>query len=107
MFFRKSDSRGPASPEVTGFHDAATGSVQYVVADPGTRKAALVDIVQDFEPAAAAASHDSAREILDFVRREGLEVEWILDTHPHADHLMASAWLREELRAATGIGAKV
>jgi len=77
------------------------------VADPDTGKAALIDIVQDFRPAEAAASHDSAREIVDFVNAEGLEVEWILDTHPHADHLMASAWLRQELEAPNAIGAKV
>ncbi|RBI76033.1 MBL fold metallo-hydrolase [Roseovarius sp. TE539] len=107
MFRRKSPSQGSSSPEVTGFHDPASGSIQYVVADPDTGKAALIDIVQDFRPAEAAASHDSAREIVDFVNAEGLEVEWILDTHPHADHLMASAWLRQELEAPNAIGAKV
>jgi len=107
MFRRKSPSQGSNSPEVTGFHDPASGSIQYVVADPDTGKAALIDIVQDFRPAEATASHDSAREIVDFVNAEGLEVEWILDTHPHADHLMASAWLRQELEAPNAIGAKV
>lgn len=107
MFSQTSPSRGPGSPNVTGFYDQASGSIQYVVADPATNKAALIDVVQDFDPAEARSYHDSAQEILDFVTREGLEVEWILDTHPHADHLMASGWLREKLGAPNAIGAKV
>jgi len=107
MFSYTSKSQGPDSPDVTGFYDEASGSIQYVVADPATGKAALIDVVQDFDPAEARTRHDSAQEILDFVAREGLEVEWILDTHPHADHLMASAWLRDRLGAQTAIGAKV
>jgi len=107
MFSRTSPSQGRTSPTVTGFYDPASGSIQYVVADPATGKAALIDIVQDFDTAEARPRHDSAQEIVDFVTREGLEVEWILDTHPHADHFMASAWLREELGAPNAIGARV
>ena len=107
MFSQTSPSRGPGYPTVTGFYDQASGSIQYVVADPATNKAALIDVVQDFDPAEARSYHDSGQEILDFVTREGLEVEWILDTHPHADHLMASAWLRDKLGAPNAIGAKV
>jgi len=107
MFSRTSPSQGPKSPAVTGFYDPASGSIQYVVADPATGKAALIDIVQDFDTAEARPRHDSAQEIVDFVTREGLEVEWILDTHPHADHLMASAWLRDKLGAPNAIGARV
>ncbi|MEQ8898221.1 MAG: MBL fold metallo-hydrolase [Roseovarius sp.] len=107
MFSRRSPSKGPKSPEVTGFYEADTGSVQYVVADPATRKAALIDVVLDFDPASARTGTDSAREILDFVEREGLEVAWVLDTHPHADHMMASHWLSEQTGAPNGIGEKV
>ena len=107
MFSRTSPSQGRTSPTVTGFYDPASGSIQYVVADPATGKAALIDIVQDFDTAEARPRHDSAQEIVDFVTREGLEVEWILDTHPHADHFMASAWLREKLGAPNAIGARV
>ncbi|EDM70587.1 beta-lactamase-like protein [Roseobacter sp. AzwK-3b] len=107
MFSRTSPGTGAQSPTVTGFHDPATGSIQYVVADDSTKKAALIDVVLDFDPAEARTRHDSAQEIVDFVRSEGLEVEWILDTHPHADHLMASAWLKEQLGAPAAIGARV
>lgn len=107
MFRNTSPSTGPGSPRVTGFYDKATGSVQYVVADTATRRCALIDVVQDFDPRSAGTGFDSATEILDFVREEGLEVAWVLDTHPHADHLMASAWLREQTGAPNGIGGRV
>ncbi|WP_101068384.1 MBL fold metallo-hydrolase [Roseovarius salinarum] len=107
MFNRTSRSNGAASPVVTGFHDPATGSIQYVAHDPATKKAALIDVVLDFDPQHARTSTESAQAALDHVRREGLEVEWVLDTHPHADHFMASAWLKQQTGAPAAIGAKV
>ena len=107
MFTRQSPSSGPTSPRVHGFYDKATGSAQYVAIDEATRKCALIDVVQDFDPRNATTSHASAQEILDFVRDEGLTVEWILDTHPHADHLMAAAWLKDQTGAPNAIGEKV
>ena len=107
MTIRTSPSRGPGSPVVTGFHDADTGSVQYVAACPATREAALIDVVQALDTASARTSHAPAAAVLDHVEREGLRVAWVLDTHPHADHLMASAWLRERTGAPGAIGARV
>ncbi|MHA6327165.1 MBL fold metallo-hydrolase [Roseivivax sp. CAU 1753] len=107
MFTRTSASTGPGSPRVDGFYDEVTGSIMYVAQDPETGKAALIDVILDFNPASARTSTESADEILDFVAREGLEVEWILDTHPHADHVMAQAYLKEKLGAPTAIGEKV
>ena len=107
MFRRDSPSRGPGSPRVVGFHDGASGSAQYAAIDEATGSCALIDVVQDFDTRSVATRHDSAREILDFVAAEGLSVQWILDTHPHADHLMASHWLRTETGAPNAIGAKV
>ena len=66
MFHRTSPSTGPTSPEVSGFHDPATGSIQYVVADPTTRKCALIDTVLDFDPASARTTTTSAQAALDF-----------------------------------------
>ncbi|QIE46645.1 MBL fold metallo-hydrolase [Pseudohalocynthiibacter aestuariivivens] len=102
-----SPSRGPASPRVTSFYDDASGSLQYLVVDESTKAAALIDVVQDFDPANANTSHETAQEILEHAARDGLDVKWVLDTHPHADHLMASAWLRGQTGACNGIGAKV
>lgn len=104
---RTSPSRGPASPEVTGFYEADTGSIQYVVSDPGSGQAAIIDAVWNFDPKHARTSTESADEILRHVAERGLKVEWILDTHPHADHFMAAAYLKEKLGAPMGIGDKV
>ncbi|WP_425074266.1 MBL fold metallo-hydrolase [Sagittula sp. S175] len=107
MFTRTSPSTGPGSPEVTGFYESATGSIMYVAACPETKQAALIDVVLDFDPEAARTRTDSAKEVLNFVRDKGLTVAWILDTHPHADHLMASSWLKAQTNAPNAIGAKV
>lgn len=91
-------------PEVTGFFDKSTSTVTYVVADKGTRKAAVIDAVLDYDPAAGRISHESADLIAAFVKENGLTVEWVLDTHAHADHLTATAALRERFGAKSGIG---
>jgi glyoxylase-like metal-dependent hydrolase (beta-lactamase superfamily II) len=107
MFRRHSPSTGPGSPAVTGFYDAASGSVQYVAWDPATKQAALIDVVLDFDPPHARTRTDSAEEILAYVAEQGLTVAWVLDTHPHADHMMASAWLKQQTGAPNAIGEKV
>ncbi|WP_298745852.1 MBL fold metallo-hydrolase, partial [uncultured Brevundimonas sp.] len=93
--------------QVAALHDARTGSWQYVVSDPATGAAAIIDPVWDFDEKAAATTTRNADAILDHVRAAGLKVEWILDTHPHADHFSAAPYLRERLGAPTAIGEKV
>ncbi len=102
-----SASRGAKSAEVTGFYEQDTGSIQYVVSDPTTRKAAIIDAVWNFDPRHARIDSHSADEILRYVSAHGLTVEWILDTHPHADHFMAAAYLKDKLNAPQAIGEKV
>ncbi|SLN51491.1 Beta-lactamase hydrolase-like protein [Roseivivax jejudonensis] len=104
---RHSPSRGAGSPDVWGIYEPDTGSIQYVCADPSTRQAALVDVVLNYDPRSAATSEESLEQVLGIVADNGLEVAWILDTHPHADHLMASARLHERTGAPTAIGEKV
>jgi glyoxylase-like metal-dependent hydrolase (beta-lactamase superfamily II) len=104
---RHSPSRGPGSPDVWGIYEPDTGSIQYICADPATRKAALIDVVWNFDPKHYRTSTGSMDQVLDLVRDNGLEVEWVLDTHPHADHLMASAELKARTGAPAAIGAKV
>lgn len=104
---RFSPSTGPQSPNVWGIYEPDTGSIQYICADPTTKKAALIDVVWNFDPKHYRTSTESLDQILDLVRENGLEVEWVLDTHPHADHLMASAVLKERTGAPAAIGAKV
>ena len=104
---KTSPSRGPHSPEVAGFYEPDTGSVQYVVSDPATKRAAIIDAVWNFDPTNGRTGTDSADEILRQVEERGLKVDWILDTHPHADHFMAAAYLKDKLGAPQAIGAKV
>jgi glyoxylase-like metal-dependent hydrolase (beta-lactamase superfamily II) len=102
-----SPSTGPRSPEVTGIYEPDTGSIQYICACPQTGKCALIDVVLNFDPKSAATSTAAMDEVLGVVGDKGYEVEWILDTHPHADHLMASASLKQRLGAPNAIGEKV
>lgn len=106
-FTRYSPSNGAGSPDVWGVYEADTGSIQYVMACPETKKAALIDVVLNFDPKSARTSTQSAEKVLELVREQGLEPVRILDTHPHADHLLAAAWLKEQTGLPTGIGARV
>ncbi|MBB5723822.1 glyoxylase-like metal-dependent hydrolase (beta-lactamase superfamily II) [Loktanella ponticola] len=106
-FSRSSRSRGDGSPDVTGFYDDDTGSIQYLVSDPDTKRAALIDVLLGFSPESASVDTASAEAILRYAENEGLEIDWILDTHPHADHLMASSFLKKRLNKPNGIGNRV
>lgn len=94
-------------PHVKGFYDPKTGSAQYVVADPETNKAAIIDPVWDYDEKAGQVCTPNADEILSYIREAGLEVVWILDTHPHADHFSAAQYLKSKLGAPTAIGEHV
>lgn len=94
-------------PHVKGFYDARTGSIQYVVSDPATRACAIIDPVLDFDEKSGATATLNADAILDYVHAENLAVEWILDTHPHADHFTAASYLKEKTGASTAIGSRV
>jgi glyoxylase-like metal-dependent hydrolase (beta-lactamase superfamily II) len=95
------------SPHVTAFFDEATNTVSYVVRDPQGRSAAIVDSVLDFDYASGRTDTRSADSIVDHVRREGLVVEWLLETHVHADHLSAAPYLQERVGGRIGIGEKI
>ena len=103
----KSQSPRSASPIITGFFEKRTSSVQYVVADPQTKRCAIVDPVLDFDPKSGASATNSADELLSYIEREGYELEWILDTHPHADHFSAAGYLKDRTGVPTAIGEKV
>jgi glyoxylase-like metal-dependent hydrolase (beta-lactamase superfamily II) len=95
------------SPDVTGFFDETTKTVSYLVADPATGMAAIVDPVLDFDPATGVTATGSADRIVEAAQRRGLTVQWLLETHIHADHLSAGAYLQERLGGTRGIGAGV
>jgi glyoxylase-like metal-dependent hydrolase (beta-lactamase superfamily II) len=105
-FTRFSPSTGAGSPDVWGVYEADTGSVQYVMACPDTKQAAVIDVVLNFDHRAGRTSTESAQKVLDLVRDKGLTLVHILDTHPHADHMMAAAWLKEQTGLPNAIGAR-
>lgn len=90
--------------QIAALHDEKTGSWQYVISDPDTGAAAIIDPVWDFDEKAAATSTRNADALLGHVRKAGLKVDWILDTHPHADHFSAAPYLKEKLGVPTAIG---
>ena len=84
--FALSQSTGAGSPDVAGFFDPRTFSVQYIVSDPATKQCAIIDPVLDFDEKSGATATFCADALLKYIKEEGLTVAWILDTHPHADH---------------------
>ena len=92
------------SPEIKAFFDADTYTVSYVVSDPEPRRAAIIDSVLDFDSASGRTSTRSADQIIEHVRSRQLTVDWILETHVHADHLSAAPYLQKQLGGTIGIG---
>jgi glyoxylase-like metal-dependent hydrolase (beta-lactamase superfamily II) len=95
------------NPDVTGFFDEATNTVTYVVADPAGASAAIIDSVLDFDYAAGRTGTATADTVIAHVRDCGLRVEWILETHVHADHLSAAPYLQQQLGGRIGIGDRI
>ena len=94
-------------PQVETFFDPATNTATYLVSDPATGQAAIIDPVLDYEPKGAVLGHASAQKLLDAVAARGLTLAWLLETHAHADHLSAGDWLRRQTGAPLVIGAHI
>jgi len=94
-------------PEVTAFFDPKTNTISYVVQDPGSKACAVVDSVMDIDYAAGRISYESADRIIDFVRENGLTVDWLIETHVHADHLSGAPYIQEKLGGRIGIGENI
>ena len=94
-------------PRVHAQFDEATHTVSYVVWDPTTCRAAIIDPVLDYDHRTGRVSHRSADDLLGFAAGQGLSVDWVLETHAHADHLSAAPYLKEKTGAPIGIGARI
>lgn len=94
-------------PEVTGFFDEQTNTVSYVVKDPKSSSCAIIDSVMDIDYAAGRISYESADRIIEFVKERGLKVEWLIETHAHADHLSAAPYIQGKLGGKLGIGENI
>ena len=91
-------------PDVKGFFDSASNTVSYIVKDPDSSACAIYDTVLDFDYAAGRMSFESADEIVNHVQQHNLDVEWLIETHVHADHLSAAPYLQQKLGGKVGIG---
>ncbi len=94
-------------PEVTAFFDEPTFTVTYLVMDPQSKAAAVIDPVLDYDHASGRAHHGSAAKVLDAAHAKGARIQYVLETHVHADHLSAAPWIKAQTGAAVVIGAHV
>ncbi|MEL7517677.1 MAG: MBL fold metallo-hydrolase [Pseudomonadota bacterium] len=100
-------SAADTNPVVTGFFDEATNTISYIVADPATKACAVIDSLLDYDQASGRTSTESADKLIDFIKARALSLEWIIDTHVHADHLTAAPYLKDKLGGRTAIGAHI
>ena len=94
-------------PEVHGFFDPATNTISYIVRDPASTSCAVIDSVMDIDYAAGRITYAHADEIIAFIRDRGWTLEWLIETHVHADHLSAAPYIQEKLDGKIGIGANI
>jgi len=94
-------------PEVQAFFDDATNTITYIVKDPGSNSCAIVDSVMDIDYAAGRITFDHADEVIRQVEAQGLKLEWIIETHVHADHLSAAPYIQERLGGKIGVGSRI
>ena len=97
----------PVRPEVHGFFDPATNTISYVVRDPASDACAVIDSVMDIDYAAGRITYDHADEIIAFIRDRGWRLEWLIETHVHADHLSAAPYIQGKLGGKICIGEKI
>ncbi len=95
------------TPEVKAFFDEATNTISYVVKDPSSNACAVIDSVMDIDYFAGRITYDHADEMIAFIAGNGLDLEWIIETHVHADHLSAAPYIQEKLGGKIGIGSKI
>ena len=96
-----------AQLHVEGFFDPATSTVSYLVLDPASRRCALIDSVLDYDPKSGRTATRSADKLIARVAELGAQVEWILETHVHADHLTAAPYLKDQVGGKIGIGGNI
>jgi glyoxylase-like metal-dependent hydrolase (beta-lactamase superfamily II) len=94
-------------PEVDAFFDEATNTISYIVKDPTSDSCAIIDSVMDIDYAAGRITYDHADELIRNIQERGLKLEWIIETHVHADHLSAAPYIQERLGGKIGVGSKI
>ena len=95
------------TPEVQAFFDEATNTISYIVKDPSSNSAAIIDSVMDIDYAAGRITSEHADELIRQIETQGLKLEWIIETHVHADHLSAAPYIQEKLGGKIGVGSQI
>jgi glyoxylase-like metal-dependent hydrolase (beta-lactamase superfamily II) len=94
-------------PRVAGFYDPDTATISYVVEDPASKACAVIDSVMDIDYAAGRIAFTSADQLIDYIKANGLELQWLIETHAHADHLSGAPYIQSKLGGKIGIGANI
>jgi glyoxylase-like metal-dependent hydrolase (beta-lactamase superfamily II) len=94
-------------PEVSGYFDEATNTISYIVKDPNSNHCAIIDSVMDIDYAAGRITHEHADILIAEIKERGLKLDWIIETHVHADHLSAAPYLQQKLGGKVGVGEKI
>ncbi len=94
-------------PVITAFFDVSTNTISYAVCDPITKSCAVIDSVMDIDYASGRITHDNADRIVDYITKNELTLDWIIETHVHADHLSAAPYLQDKLSGRIGISARI
>ena len=94
-------------PDVEAFFDEATNTISYIVKDPASSSCAVIDSVMDIDYAAGRITHENADKMIARIKERGLDLEWIIETHVHADHLSAAPYIQDQIGGRIGIGEKV
>ena len=94
-------------PEVEGFFEEDSNTISYIVKDPSSKSCAIIDSVMDIDYAAGRITYESADALIDKIKEQDLELEWIIETHVHADHLSAAPYIQQKLGGKIGVGAGI
>lgn len=103
----QTQSTSLGNPEVESFFDSNTNTISHVVIDRSTNKVAVIDSVLDYEPSSAQITYESSQRIIDFIQTNNFQVEWIIETHAHADHLSAAVYIQQKLGGKLAINSKI
>lgn len=95
------------TPDVKGFFDLASNTISYIVHDPDSEACAIIDSVLDLDYAAGRITYGNAERLIDAINAQGLSLEWIIETHVHADHLSAAPYIQQKLGGKIGVGARI
>ena len=101
------DFQSAAKPEIKEFFDKASSTFSYVVKDPNSNSCAVIDSVMDFDYAAGRLTYEHADNIIRYIQDNDLKLEWLIETHVHADHLSGAPYIQRELGGKIGVGAKI